>query len=87
MTDDLHLWSGLYATDALEGDELVLFEEHLVECPDCQAEVAGFRETLTHMAAPVAIAPSDAKMTWAYKNGRVTIKVPQLDIHRVVIIE
>ena len=35
----------------------------------------------------VAIAPSDAKMTWAYKNGLVTIKVPQLDIHRVVIIE
>jgi len=35
----------------------------------------------------VAIAPSDAKMTWAYKNGRVTINVPRLDIHRVVIIE
>jgi hypothetical protein len=35
----------------------------------------------------VEIAPSDAKMTWAYKNGMVTIKVPQLDIHRVVIIE
>ena len=35
----------------------------------------------------VVIAPSDAKMTWAYKNGLVTIKVPQLDIHRVVIIE
>jgi hypothetical protein len=35
----------------------------------------------------VAIAPSDAKMTWAFKNGLVTVKVPQLDIHRVVIIE
>ena len=35
----------------------------------------------------VAIAPSDATLTWAYKNGLVTIKVPQLDIHRVVIIE
>jgi hypothetical protein len=35
----------------------------------------------------VVIVPLDAKMTWAYKNGVVTIKVPQLDIHRVLVIE
>jgi hypothetical protein len=35
----------------------------------------------------VAMAPSDAKMSWAFKNGLVTIKVPQLDIHRVLVIE
>ena len=40
-------------------------------------------------AAPqsVAMVPSDAKITWAYKNGAVTIKIPKLDIHRVLVIE
>ena len=40
-------------------------------------------------AAPrsVAMVPSDAKFTWAYENGAVTIKIPKLDIHRVVVIE
>lgn len=35
----------------------------------------------------VAITPPDAKMNWAYQNGLVTINIPRLDIHRVVIIE
>ena len=35
----------------------------------------------------VAIVPPDAKMTWTYKNGVVTVNIPQLDIHRVVAVE
>ena len=35
MNDDPHLWSGLYAVDALEGDELARFEAHLATCPEC----------------------------------------------------
>lgn len=40
-------------------------------------------------AAPksVTIVPPDAKMTWTYNKGLVTVKIPQLDIHRVVVIE
>jgi hypothetical protein len=40
-------------------------------------------------AAPrsVSMVPSGAKFTWAYENGAVTIKIPKLDIHRVVVIK
>ena len=62
MTDDLHLWSGLYATDALEGDERATYERHLADCPDCQAEVAGFRATTSQLGAVAAEpAPSAAR--------------------------
>ncbi|MEZ5178219.1 MAG: anti-sigma factor [Acidimicrobiales bacterium] len=56
--DDLHLWSGLYATDALTADERARYEEHLAGCPDCRAEVAGFHDTAALLAAAVATAPS-----------------------------
>ena len=49
--DDLHLWSGLYATDALTADERARYEEHLAGCPDCRAEVAGFHDTAALLAS------------------------------------
>jgi len=35
----------------------------------------------------VTMVPADAKIGWTYKNGLLTVKVPQVDIHRVVVIE
>ncbi len=80
MTDDLHLWSGLYATDALEGDELARYEAHLAECSDCQAEVAGFRETTSHLAAataePAPAAARDRVMAQIAATRQVSPVVP-----------
>lgn len=51
MTADIHGLSGAYAVDALENGERAAFEEHLSQCPECQAEVASLREAATQLAA------------------------------------
>lgn len=58
---EIHALSGAYAIDALDDVERARFERHLVECPDCQAEVASLREAAamlpetTAAAAPLAL--------------------------------
>jgi anti-sigma-K factor RskA len=54
---DLHLLTGVYAVDALTGDELDEFEKHLQQCPTCAEEVRGLRETAARLALVTAIAP------------------------------
>ena len=50
---DLHGLTGVYALDALTGLELGQFEHHLQQCPPCENEVRGFRETSTRLALAV----------------------------------
>lgn len=57
MADEIHLLAGLYAVDALEGEELATFEAHLATCAECQAEVAQFTEVTAEMADGSATAP------------------------------
>jgi anti-sigma-K factor RskA len=54
---DLHGLTGAYALDALTGPELDQFEHHLRQCPPCENEVRGFRETGTRLALAVAASP------------------------------
>ena len=35
----------------------------------------------------VTMVPPDIKITWAYNDGILTVKIPQVDIHRVLVIE
>lgn len=42
--NDIHALSGAYAVDALDDDERARFEEHLVSCAECRAEVDSLRE-------------------------------------------
>lgn len=51
--NDVHALSGAYAVDALDDDERARFEEHLLRCPDCRAEVDSLREA----AATLAVEP------------------------------
>src|SRR5207245_2292443 len=54
---------GAYALDAVDGDEAEAIEFHLRECPRCEAEVAGFRETaalLAHSGTPAPTGVWDA---------------------------
>ena len=57
MADEIHLFAGLYAVDALEGDELATFEAHLATCAECQAEVAQFTEVTAALADGSAMPP------------------------------
>lgn len=76
MTDQVHLWSGLYATDALDPDERARFEAHLATCADCRAEVAGFHETLADLAIAGAEAPPASSRAEVLVSVAATRQVP-----------
>ncbi len=57
MDHDLHLLTGAYALDALDGIERARFERHLARCGSCREEVRGLRETAALLANATAIAP------------------------------
>jgi hypothetical protein len=40
-----------------------------------------------HPPKAVRVVPSDMKINWSYGNGQVTVTVPRVDIHRVLVIE
>ena len=86
MNDDPHLWSGLYAVDALEGDELARFEAHLATCPECRAEVEGFRETTAAMATTATVAPPssarDAVLAEVSRTRQVPPVIDEVAAHR-----
>ena len=67
------------------GEALSANRNTVENLPPIQNVVVRVRRT----SAPksVAMVPSDIKINWAYKNGLVTVKVPMVDIHRVVVIE
>ena len=48
---------GVYALDAVDPDERLLVEEHLVTCPACRAEVSAHREVASMLAHTGATAP------------------------------
>ncbi|MCQ1987571.1 MULTISPECIES: anti-sigma factor domain-containing protein [unclassified Arthrobacter] len=57
---DLHELAPLYAVDALEPAEREEFEQHLADCPRCQAEVAEYAEVTAGLAAETAQTPPPA---------------------------
>ena len=52
---DIHQLAAAYALDAVDERERAEFEAHYPTCPVCRPEVAGFRETLSQVAASVAV--------------------------------
>jgi anti-sigma-K factor RskA len=54
---DVHQLAAAYALDAVDERERAEFEAHYPTCPVCRPEVAGFRETLSHLAAASAATP------------------------------
>ncbi|MEP7202433.1 MAG: anti-sigma factor [Ilumatobacteraceae bacterium] len=58
MSDtDIHQLAAAYALDAVDDRERAAFEAHYHNCPVCRPEVAGFRETLSQVAAISAVPP------------------------------
>lgn len=58
--NDSHDLLGAYCTDALDRQQRAAFEEHLVACPACRAEVAEFREVLGVLAEASPVLPPAA---------------------------
>ena len=54
---DIHQLAAAYALDAVDERERAEFEAHYPSCSVCGPEVAGFRETLSQVAAAGAVAP------------------------------
>lgn len=46
-----------YLLDAVDDDERLLFEEHLLGCADCERELAELGDTVTALASSVPVAP------------------------------
>jgi len=57
MRDDLHVFTGSYVLDAIGEAEREEFERHLQNCPTCDAEVRGLRETAARLALACAVTP------------------------------
>ena len=57
MRDDLHVLSGSYVLDALGEPERDSFERHLQDCPPCQDEVRGLRETAARLGLAKTLDP------------------------------
>ena len=63
-TDETQEWAALYALDALDGEELQAFEEHLMEgCASCQAELDDFKSVVSQLrlGAKLAAPPSELR--------------------------
>jgi anti-sigma factor RsiW len=57
MRDDLHVLTGSYVLDAVSDAEREEFERHLQNCPSCEAELRGLRETAARLALACAVTP------------------------------
>jgi anti-sigma factor RsiW len=57
MAHDPSLFAGGAALHALDEQERAQFEQHLLGCPTCQAELAGFRQTAALLGSASAVVP------------------------------
>lgn len=73
MNESLHALSGAYVVDAVDEHEREAFEQHLVDCADCQAEVDSLREAAALMADHAATEPP-ADLRAAVLAGVATIR-------------
>jgi anti-sigma-K factor RskA len=82
---DLHPMSGAYAVDALDDLERVRFERHLLECPECAAEVQGLQEAAGLLALAVdPVLPDALRSRVMAEIGTVRPLPPQAPRQEVV---
>lgn len=72
---------GAYALDALDEDERVLVDAHLVGCPRCRNEVTAHRETIVLLANTGADAPEGV---WNRISEALDEAPPELDLGRIL---
>ncbi|MEU4520288.1 anti-sigma factor [Amycolatopsis sp. NPDC024027] len=58
-TTDAHALTGAYALDAITDLERADFARHLIGCPACAVEVAGFQEAAARLGGAAAVDPGE----------------------------
>lgn len=69
-----------YALDAVDGDEALAVEDHLRDCPRCEAEVASHREVVASLAHTGSPAPEGL---WPRIAGALEEAPPALELTRM----
>lgn len=76
LRTDLHLLTGAYAVDAVEGPERDAFERHLRRCRSCDNEVQTLAETATCLAMAVVERPPAGLRSRVLAATAVTRQLP-----------
>jgi anti-sigma-K factor RskA len=82
LRHELHILTGAYALDAVDGPERDRFEHHLRRCRPCGNEVRGLAETATSLAMAVAMSPPPRLKDRVMAAAAVTRQVPPPVDHR-----
>ncbi|HEY2552509.1 MAG TPA: anti-sigma factor [Streptosporangiaceae bacterium] len=78
LRHELHILTGAYALDAVDGRERDRFERHLHRCQPCGQEVLGLRETATRLAVAVARVPPPRLRERVLTAAAATRQLPPL---------
>lgn len=73
---DVHTLAAAYALDALDAQELELFELHLPTCEQCLSEVASFQETAGALANAQSAKPPESLRASVLANIATTRQLP-----------
>ena len=79
MSADIHGLVGAYAVDAIDEQERSAFELHLVECPECQAEVVSLREAAAQLSLMSETAPPSSMRDAVLAGIRTVRPLPPLE--------
>jgi len=83
QSHELHLLTGAYAVDALTGDELDDFEQHLRQCRSCAEEVSGLQETAARLGLAAAIAPPPSMRDQVLDAANRVRQLPPPGVRRI----
>ncbi len=75
---DIHTLAAAYALDALDNQEIELFEAHLPSCEQCESEVASFRETAAVLANAESTNPPESLRSSVLASISTTRQLPPL---------
>jgi anti-sigma-K factor RskA len=82
LRHELHILTGAYALDAVDGPERDRFEHHLSRCRPCDLEVRGLAQTATGLAMAAAMAPPPQLRERVLATIAVTRQAPPAAEHR-----
>jgi anti-sigma-K factor RskA len=75
---ELHTLVGAYVLDAVEDDDRVEFERHLLTCEQCRDDVRGLREATARLGAAAAVTPRPELRQSTMQAAAVVRQLPPL---------
>ena len=83
LRHDLHILTGSYVLDAVDGPERDRFEHHLRRCRACGNEVRGLADTATGLGMAVAMTPPPQLKERVLNAAAMTRQLPPAVDHRL----